>query len=153
MTTLLLGFALVGVVLSIVGVYGVLAQTSRNRTREMGIRIALGAQSTQVRWLVVSQGLRLTAVGLVAGSAVAIVATRAMASLLFNMTPNRSGHVGGRGATVGGDERRCRVDSGDERESRRSRRGSAIRLTRATKPAVRGRRAGRSSRETVAPRR
>ncbi len=87
MTTLLLGFALVGVVLSIVGVYGVLAQTSRNRTREMGIRIALGAQSTQVRWLVVSQGLRLTAVGLVAGSAVAIVATRAMASLLFNVTP------------------------------------------------------------------
>jgi putative ABC transport system permease protein len=88
LTTLLLGFAAIGLVLSVVGVYGVLAHVSRNRTREMGIRIALGAQAAQVRWLVVRQGLGLTAVGLVAGGGVALFATRAMTKLLFNVAPN-----------------------------------------------------------------
>jgi predicted permease len=88
LTTLLLAFALIGLTLSVVGVYGVLAQVSRNRTREMGIRIALGAQASQVRWLVVRQGLRLTIVGLAAGGTVALFATRAMTKLLFNVAPN-----------------------------------------------------------------
>jgi len=88
LTTLLLAFALIGLTLSVVGVYGVLAQMSRNRTREMGIRIALGAQSAQVRWLVVRQGLRLTAAGLVIGATVAVFATRVMTKLLFNVSPN-----------------------------------------------------------------
>ncbi len=87
LTTLLLGFAMIGLVLSVVGVYGVLAQTSRNRTREMGIRIALGAQASSVRWLVVRQGLRLTAVGLVVGAVISLLSTRAMSSLLFGVTP------------------------------------------------------------------
>jgi len=87
LATLLLGFALIGLVLSVVGVYGVLAQTSRHRTREMGIRIALGAQASAVRWLVVRQGLRLTAVGLVLGAVVALFSTRAMSALLFGVTP------------------------------------------------------------------
>lgn len=88
LTTLLLAFAAIGLVLSVVGVYGVLAHVSRNRTREMGIRIALGAQAAQVRWLVVRQGLGLTAVGLVVGGGVALFATRAMTKLLFNVAPN-----------------------------------------------------------------
>ena len=54
----------------------------------MGIRIALGAQSAQVRWLVVRQGLRLTAIGLVIGGTVALFATRVMTKLLFNVAPN-----------------------------------------------------------------
>ena len=87
LTTLLLGFAMIGLVLSVVGVYGVLAQTSRNRTREMGIRIALGAQASSVRWLVVRQGLRLTAIGLVVGAVISLLSTRAMSSLLFGVTP------------------------------------------------------------------
>jgi putative ABC transport system permease protein len=87
LATLLLCFAAIGLVLSVVGVYGVLAQTSRNRTREMGIRIALGAQASSVRWLVVRQGLRLTAVGLVLGALVALFTTRAMSALLFGVTP------------------------------------------------------------------
>jgi putative ABC transport system permease protein len=87
LATLLLCFATIGVVLAVVGVYGVLAHTARNRTREMGIRIALGAQAAQVRWLVVRQGLRLASVGLVVGGAVAIATTREMASLLFGVTP------------------------------------------------------------------
>jgi predicted permease len=88
LTTLLFAFAVIGLVLSVVGVYGVLAHVSRNRTREMGIRIALGAQAAQVRWLVVQQGLRLTALGLVVGGLVALFATRAMTKLLFNVAPN-----------------------------------------------------------------
>ena len=88
LTMLLLAFAAIGLVLSVVGVYGVLAHVSRNRTREMGIRIALGAQAAQVRWLVVRQGLGLTAAGLVVGGGVALFATRAMTKLLFNVAPN-----------------------------------------------------------------
>ena len=87
LATLLLCFAAIGLVLSVVGVYGVLAQTSRNRTREMGIRIALGAQASAVHWLVVRQGLRLTAIGLVLGAMVALFSTRAMTALLFGVTP------------------------------------------------------------------
>jgi putative ABC transport system permease protein len=95
LTTLLLGFAVIGLVLSVVGVYGVLAHVARNRTREMGIRIALGAQASQVRWLVVRQGLGLAGVGLLCGGGVALFATRAMTKLLFNVAPNDPGTLAG----------------------------------------------------------
>ena len=85
--TLLLVFAGVGLALAIVGVYGVLAQMARQRTREMGIRIALGAQSGQVRWLVVRHGAVLTGLGLGIGAAAALVSTRAMQGLLYGITP------------------------------------------------------------------
>jgi putative ABC transport system permease protein len=88
LTTLLLMFAGIGLVLSVVGVYGVLAHVARNRTREMGIRMALGARAEQVRWLVIRQGLGLTAAGLAVGAVTALFATRAMAKLLFNVAPN-----------------------------------------------------------------
>jgi predicted permease len=88
LTTLLLMFAGIGLALSVVGVYGVLAQITRNRTREMGIRIALGARATQVRWLVVRHGLGLTLAGLVVGGVGAVLSTRAMSKLLFGVAPN-----------------------------------------------------------------
>jgi ABC-type antimicrobial peptide transport system permease subunit len=88
LTTMLLGFALVGLALAVVGVYGVLAHISRNRTREMGIRVALGAQASQVRWLVVRHGLALAISGLALGLLVASFATRLMTKLLFNVAPN-----------------------------------------------------------------
>jgi predicted permease len=88
LTTLLLMFAGIGLVLSVVGVYGVLAHVARNRTREMGIRMALGARAEQVRWLVIRQGLRLTIAGLVVGGVAALFATRALTKLLFNVAPN-----------------------------------------------------------------
>lgn len=88
LTTLLLIFAGIGLVLSVVGVYGVLAHVARNRTREMGIRMALGARAEQVRWLVIRQGLGLTTAGLAGGALVALFATRAMTKLLFNVAPN-----------------------------------------------------------------
>jgi ABC-type antimicrobial peptide transport system permease subunit len=61
----------------------------------MGIRIALGAQAAQVRWLVVRQGLGLTAAGLIVGGGVALFATRAMTKLLFNVAPNDPGTLVG----------------------------------------------------------
>lgn len=88
MTLLMLMFGVIGMVLAVVGVYGVLAQISRNRTREMGIRMALGAQARQVRWLVVRHGLRLTVTGLAVGAIAATFATRALTKLLFGVAPN-----------------------------------------------------------------
>jgi putative ABC transport system permease protein len=87
LTTLLLLFAGVGLALAVVGVYGVMAQMARRRVREMGIRLALGAQASDVRWLVVRNGLRLVTVGLVIGTAGAFAATRAMQALLFGVAP------------------------------------------------------------------
>lgn len=80
-------FGVVGFVLAAVGVYGVVAQLARGRVREMGIRLALGASVGSVRWLVVRRGLELTLIGLVAGALVALVATRAMARLLYGVAP------------------------------------------------------------------
>jgi len=85
LTTLLLVFASVGLALAVVGVYGVMAQMARRRVREMGIRLALGAQANDVRWLVVRNGLRLVIVGLVIGTAGALLATRMMQALLYGV--------------------------------------------------------------------
>ena len=84
--TLFLLFAVVGVTLAVVGVYGVLAQLARRRTREIGIRIALGAATGQVRWMVVRHGLVLVGTGVLLGSAVAVLATREMRALLYGVT-------------------------------------------------------------------
>ena len=97
---LFLIFAVVGVTLAVVGVYGVLAQVTKRRTREMGIRIALGAPVQQVRWLVVRHGLRLTLIGLVVGSAAALMATRAMSGLLFRIPSTDPVTFGGVGVLV-----------------------------------------------------
>ena len=86
--TLLLVFAVVGLTLAVVGVYGVLAQLARRRSREMGIRIALGARSSQVRWLVVRHGLRLTIIGLVLGAGAALLSSRAVRGMLFGVGPD-----------------------------------------------------------------
>ncbi len=85
--TLFAAFAAVGLVLALVGVYGVIAQVARARRREMGIRLALGASAADIRWQVVSRGLVPVAGGLALGVAGAVVATRAMGALLFAVEP------------------------------------------------------------------
>jgi ABC-type antimicrobial peptide transport system permease subunit len=85
--SLLVVFAVTGFVLAVVGIYGVMAQLSRRRTQEMGIRIALGARASHVQWLVVRHGLQLVTVGLVLGLLGATGATRAMRALLYEVTP------------------------------------------------------------------
>jgi putative ABC transport system permease protein len=87
LTTLLLVFAAVGLALAVVGVYGVMAHMARRRVREMGIRLALGAQANDVRWLVVRNGVRLVVIGLVIGTAGALAATRTMEAMLFGVAP------------------------------------------------------------------
>jgi ABC-type antimicrobial peptide transport system permease subunit len=85
--TLLLAFGVTAVVLASVGLYGVLAFIVSQRRREIGVRIALGATARDVVTDVLGQGLRLAAAGLVLGIALALVATRLMAALLFGTSP------------------------------------------------------------------
>jgi putative ABC transport system permease protein len=80
-------FATVGLVLAVVGVYGVVAQRVGQRMREMGIRIALGAPGAHIKWLFVGDGLRLATVGVLCGGIIALAAGRAMTRLLFNVAP------------------------------------------------------------------
>src|SRR4029077_13196749 len=80
-------FAGLALLLSAIGIYGVLAYTVTHRTREFGIRVALGAGVANVVGMVVSQGVKLAAVGLGVGIAVAIVVRRLMTSLLYEVQP------------------------------------------------------------------
>ncbi|HSE98844.1 MAG TPA: FtsX-like permease family protein, partial [Blastocatellia bacterium] len=83
---LLTVFAAVALVLSSVGIYGVMSYSVNQRTREIGIRMAMGAQSRDVLKLVVGQGMALTSAGLATGLAAAYGLTRLMSSLLFGVT-------------------------------------------------------------------
>jgi ABC-type antimicrobial peptide transport system permease subunit len=85
--SLLVVFAVTGFLLAVVGVYGVMAQLGRRRTREMGIRMALGARAPHVQWLVVRHGLQVVVTGLALGVAGALGAARAIRALLYEVTP------------------------------------------------------------------
>ncbi|HSA56210.1 MAG TPA: ABC transporter permease [Gemmatimonadaceae bacterium] len=86
--TLVLVFGAVGLALAIVGVYGIMAQVAARRTREIGIRVALGASTSRVQWLVVRHGLRLVVAGIVLGAGVALAATGLLRALLFGVSPS-----------------------------------------------------------------
>src|SRR6185295_6962639 len=84
--TLLMIFAAVALVLTVVGLYGVMSYSVAQRTNEIGIRMALGAQASDVLRLIVSQGFKLVLLGLGIGLAFAFALTRVIASLLFGVT-------------------------------------------------------------------
>jgi ABC-type antimicrobial peptide transport system permease subunit len=73
--------------LGIVGIYGVISYSISQRTREIGIRMALGAQRQKVTAMFVRQGLWLTAIGVAIGLTAALLTMRLMSSLLFNVSP------------------------------------------------------------------
>ena len=79
--------AAVALLLGVVGIYGVIAYIAAQRTREIGVRMALGAQASDVRRLFVGHGLKLVAIGLVLGVAAAMALTRLMSTLLFGVGP------------------------------------------------------------------
>jgi putative ABC transport system permease protein len=85
---LLIGFAIVATILAVVGLYGVLSLSVNARTKEMAVRKAIGAQGRQIVQLVVGEGSRLVAIGLVLGGIVSVMVGRLLQTLLFDVAPS-----------------------------------------------------------------
>ncbi|HKS36735.1 MAG TPA: ABC transporter permease, partial [Verrucomicrobiae bacterium] len=83
--TLLSGFGVLALALAALGIYGVLAYSVSRRTREIGVRMALGAQKSDVLGLIIHGGLRLTLLGVAIGLAGALALTRYLSSLLYSV--------------------------------------------------------------------
>ena len=83
---LLAAFSAIALALAAVGIYGVMSYSVSRRTNEIGIRIALGAQSIAVLKLIIGQGVRLTLIGLALGIGASLAITRVMAALLFGVS-------------------------------------------------------------------
>jgi len=87
-TALVLGaFAAVGLMLAALGVYGVINLSVTQRTREIGVRIALGASPARIQYTVIGEAMAMTAVGIIVGIGAALAFTRLMESLLFEVSP------------------------------------------------------------------
>jgi putative ABC transport system permease protein len=82
---LMAGFGVAALLLAAIGVYGLIAHSVEQRTREIGIRLALGAEASRVRRMVIWEGMCLTVVGTVVGLLAALALTRLIAQLLFNV--------------------------------------------------------------------
>ncbi len=85
--SLVSGFALVGALLACLGIYGTLAYSVARRTPEIGLRVALGARSASVVWLILHESVWPVVAGLAAGLAGALALTRLIESMLFGLTP------------------------------------------------------------------
>jgi putative ABC transport system permease protein len=85
-TALLASFALMALVMAAAGLYGVVAYSVEQRTREIGVRVALGANPRAVLRLIAAEGVRLTVGGVAAGTAAAVLVSRAMNGLLFGVS-------------------------------------------------------------------
>jgi putative ABC transport system permease protein len=86
-TSLVALFALKALLLACIGIYGVISYSVAQRTHEIGIRMALGAQKQNVLYLIVKEGVVLTTIGVAIGIAASYFLTRLMTSLLFGVTP------------------------------------------------------------------
>jgi putative ABC transport system permease protein len=80
-------FAVLALTLAAIGIFGVLTFSVRERTREFGIRLALGARVGDVMWLIVGSGARIAGVGIALGLLLSSVLTRSLASLLYGVAP------------------------------------------------------------------
>ena len=85
---LLVGFSIVGSVLTLVGIYGVLSLSVASRRRELAIRSAVGAEQKDIRNLIFGEGFRLIASGVLAGVVLAIALSRVLAAFLFEVQPS-----------------------------------------------------------------
>jgi len=84
---LLVGFSVVGSVLTLVGIYGVRSLSVTSRRRELASRTAVGAEPRDIRKLVLSEGFRLIAGGVISGIAAALALSRVLKSFLFDLEP------------------------------------------------------------------
>lgn len=81
------GFAIAALLLALIGIYGLIAHVVRDRQRELGIRIALGAQPSQVVLLALRSGLLAVGIGAAAGIVVTLAASRVLRGLLYGIGP------------------------------------------------------------------
>ena len=86
-TVLMTGFGATGVALAVVGLYGVIAASVRQRRREFGVRMALGAEAHHVRRLVLVDGAWFVVGGIVVGLAMSVVVAQALRGLLYGVEP------------------------------------------------------------------
>jgi putative ABC transport system permease protein len=82
-----LAFGTIALLLAVLGIYGLAAHTVERRRREMGIRLALGAEGADLVWMVLRRGLALAAAGLAVGTVAALAGTRVLSGLLFEVSP------------------------------------------------------------------
>jgi len=78
---------IIGLILATIGLYGIIAYSTSRRAREIGIRLALGARSTDILSMVLGEGMRLTTGGVLLGLVLSAAASRLVASLLFGVSP------------------------------------------------------------------
>jgi hypothetical protein len=78
-------FAIVALILAAVGTYGIVAYSVVRRTHEIGVRMALGAEQRRVTWMIVEQGLKVTAIGIIGGVAMSFLTTKLMAALIYDL--------------------------------------------------------------------
>lgn len=83
----LVSFALIALLLAVVGIYAVVSYTVAQRTREMGVRLALGASPARLRWLVLRGSMVAVAPGLLVGALLAIASAGTMRSLVYGVSP------------------------------------------------------------------
>jgi putative ABC transport system permease protein len=79
-------FAVISISLAAVGIYGVMSYVVRQRTREIGARVALGATGSDIAWLVMRQGAAIASLGTALGLAASLVASRWLAAILFGVS-------------------------------------------------------------------
>jgi predicted permease len=92
--------AVLALILGAIGLYGVLSYLVAERTQEIGVRMALGAEAARVRRMVVARGVRVVGLGIVVGLAVSLLATRALSSMLYGVAPFDPWTFGGMAAAM-----------------------------------------------------
>jgi predicted permease len=101
MATLSAAFGILATLLAVVGLYGVMAYTVSRRTREIGVRMALGAAARDIRWMVIRESLTLTAIGIALAAPITWWLTRLVASQLYGVAPTDPWTALGAAAVLG----------------------------------------------------